>query len=189
MYELKNIIAAVALSIAIIVLYTLFFAPSPEEIKQNRIKQEQVQKDSDMPSVDQNENFVKITRNEALAENNRIQFENDDVVGSISLKGAIIDDLTFKKYNVVLNGKEKVVISQEKKVNKSYFDCKFNEIISNACFIFSIFDLYIDISFSTLVYSHPSNSENSEISLLISCSFLIIGSRNLTRREYMFLPL
>ena len=68
MYELKNIIAAVALSIAIIVLYTLFFAPSPEEIKQNRIKQEQVQKDSDMPSVDQNENFVKITRNEALIE-------------------------------------------------------------------------------------------------------------------------
>ena len=121
MYELKNIIAAVALSIAIIVLYTLFFAPSPEEMKQNRIKQEKVQKDSDMPSVDQNENFVKITRNEALAENNRIQFENDDVVGSISLKGAIIDDLTFKKYNVVLNGKEKVVLLSPRKVQNGYF--------------------------------------------------------------------
>ena len=121
MYELKNIIAAVALSIAIIVLYTLFFAPSPEEMKQNRIKQEQVQKDSDMPSVDQNENFVKITRNEALAENNRIQFENNDVVGSISLKGAIIDDLTFKKYNVVLNGKEKVVLLSPRKVQNGYF--------------------------------------------------------------------
>ena len=33
MYELKNIIAAVTLSIAIIVLYTLFFQPSPEELK------------------------------------------------------------------------------------------------------------------------------------------------------------
>ena len=94
MYELKNIIAAVTLSIAIIVFYTLFFAPSPEEIKQNKIKQEKVQKDSDAPSIDQNENFVKITRNEALIENNRIEFENNDVVGSISLKGAIIDDLT-----------------------------------------------------------------------------------------------
>ena len=117
MYELKNIIAAVALSIAIIVLYTLFFAPSPEEMKQNKIKQEQVQKGSDTPSIDQNENFVKINRKEALKENNRIQFENNDVAGSISLKGAIIDDLTFKKYNFELNGKEKVVISQEKKVN------------------------------------------------------------------------
>ena len=80
MYELKNIIAAVALSIAIIVLYTLFFAPSPEEIKQSKIKQEQVQKDSDTPSIDQNENFIKITRNQALTENNRIEFENNDSI-------------------------------------------------------------------------------------------------------------
>ena len=121
MYELKNIIAAVTLSIAIIVFYTLFFAPSPEEIKQNKIKQEKVQKDSDAPSIDQNENFVKITRNEALIENNRIEFENNDVVGSISLKGAIIDDLTFKKYNVVLNGKEKVVLLNPRKVGNGYF--------------------------------------------------------------------
>jgi YidC/Oxa1 family membrane protein insertase len=119
--ELKNIIAAVTLSIAIIVLYTLFFAPSPEEIKQSKIKQEQVQKDSDTPSIDQNENFIKITRNEALTENNRIQFENNDVVGSISLKGAIIDDLTFKKYNVELNGKEKVVLLNPRKVENGYF--------------------------------------------------------------------
>ena len=90
-------------------------------MKQNRIKQEQVLKDSDTPSVDQNENFVKITRNEALTENNRIQFENNDVVGSISLKGAIIDDLTFKKYNVVLNGKEKVVLLSPRKVQNGYF--------------------------------------------------------------------
>ena len=33
--ELKNIIAAVTLSIAIIVFYTLFFQPSPEEINKN----------------------------------------------------------------------------------------------------------------------------------------------------------
>ena len=121
MYELKNIIAAVTLSIAIIVFYTLFFAPSPEEIKQNKIKKEKVQKDSDTPSIDQNENFVKITRNEALTENNRIEFENNDVVGSISLKGAIIDDLTFKKYNIVLNSKEKVVLLNPRKVGNGYF--------------------------------------------------------------------
>ena len=66
MYEHKNIIVAVALSIAIIVLYTLFFAPSPEEMKQNRITQEQAQKDSDTPRVDKNENCVKLTRNYAL---------------------------------------------------------------------------------------------------------------------------
>ena len=103
--DTKNVIAAISLSAAVIILYSLFFATSPEEINQNKIKQEQIQKDSDTPSIDQNENFIKISRNEALAENNRIQFENNDVAGSISLKGAIIDDLTFKKYNFELNGK------------------------------------------------------------------------------------
>ena len=34
--ELKNIIAAVTLSIAIIVFYTLFFQPSPEELNKMR---------------------------------------------------------------------------------------------------------------------------------------------------------
>ena len=35
-------------------------------------------------------------------------FENQSIVGSISLKGAAIDDLTFKEYNVSLESDEKV---------------------------------------------------------------------------------
>ena len=38
--DLKNIISAVTLSIAIIVLYTLFFQPSPEEMKKLRVEKE-----------------------------------------------------------------------------------------------------------------------------------------------------
>ncbi len=66
--DTKNVIAAISLSAAVIILYSLFFAPTPEEIKQNKIKQEQVQKDSDTPSLDQNENFSKLTRKDALSE-------------------------------------------------------------------------------------------------------------------------
>ena len=56
-----------------------------------------------LPALDKNENFTKLTREDALSENDRIQFENDNIIGSISLKGgAIIDDLTFKEYNVEL---------------------------------------------------------------------------------------
>ena len=42
----KNVIAAISLSAAVIILYSLFFAPSPEQInlQQNKNKQEQVQK-------------------------------------------------------------------------------------------------------------------------------------------------
>ena len=119
--DTKNVIAAISLSAAVIILYSLFFAPSQEEIKQNKIKQEQIEESSDTPSLDQKENFSKLTRKDALSENDRIQFENNNVVGSISLKGATIDDLTFKKYNVELNGNEKVVLLNPRKVENGYF--------------------------------------------------------------------
>ena len=43
--DTKNVIAAISLSAAVIILWALFFGPSPEEIKQNQIKQEQVKKE------------------------------------------------------------------------------------------------------------------------------------------------
>ena len=33
--DTKNVIAAISLSAAVIILYSLFFAPSPEEIRKN----------------------------------------------------------------------------------------------------------------------------------------------------------
>ena len=116
----KNVIAAISLSAAVIILYSLFFAPSPEKLKIKDSEQEQVQKTSDTPSLEQNENFAKLTREDALAENERIKFENDSVVGSISLKGATIDDLTFKEYNIELNGNEKVTLLSPRSVEDGY---------------------------------------------------------------------
>ena len=123
--DTKNVIAAISLSAAVIILWSLFFGPSPEDIKQNKInqeniKKEQVQKSSDAPSLDQNENFSKISRKEALGENERIKFENNNIEGSISLVGAIIDDLTFKNYQTKLNSNEKVILLNPRKVEEGY---------------------------------------------------------------------
>jgi len=118
--ESKNVIAAISLSAAVIILYSLFFAPTPNEIKQNQVKQEKIEKDSDAPSLEQNESFVKLSRSDALKENDRIQFENSSVIGSISLKGAAIDDLTFKEYNVKLNGSKKVSLLSPRNVEDGY---------------------------------------------------------------------
>ena len=123
--ESRNVIAAISLSAAVIVLYSLFFAPSQEEIKQNQVKQEQVKKEqvknnSDTPSLDKNENFAKLSRSDALKENKRVQFENKNVIGSISLKGATIDDLTFKEYNLELNGAKKVTLLSPRNVDDGY---------------------------------------------------------------------
>ena len=66
------------------------------------------------------EKFSEITRDEALTQNERIQFENNSIVGTISLKGATIDDLTFKEYNVELNSDEKVKLLNPRNVADGY---------------------------------------------------------------------
>ncbi len=105
--ETRNIIAAISLSAAVIILYSLFFAPPPVT-KENLTEKTKTEQNSDAPSLDQKENVTEISREEALKQSERIQFENQSIVGSISLKGAAIDDLTFKEYNVSLESDEKV---------------------------------------------------------------------------------
>ena len=120
--DTKNVIAAISLSAAVIILYSLFFAPEPDpnKIKKDPIEKTKTVESSDTPSLDKNENLTKLTRKDALSENDRIQFENNNVIGSISLKGATIDDLTFKEYNVELNGNEKVTLLSPRKVEDGY---------------------------------------------------------------------
>ena len=117
--ETRNIIAAISLSAAVILLYTLFFAPPP--VTQESIAEKnKTEQNSDAPSLDQKENITEISREQALSESERIQFENQSIIGSISLKGAAIDDLTFKEYNVVLNGDEKVNLLAPRNAKEGY---------------------------------------------------------------------
>lgn len=118
--ETKNLIAAISLSAAVIILYSLFFQQDPVTIKKNLAEQSKVERNADSPSLEQKEDIVQISREEALNQNARIQFENKSVIGSISLKGATIDDLTFKEYNVSLNGKEKVNLLSPRNIEDGY---------------------------------------------------------------------
>ena len=120
--EIKNLIAAVTLSLAIIILYSLFFQPSPEEMKKLKAEKEKKEliENSDAPSLDETKNFSKKSRKDALDENNRIIFENENIIGSISLKGATIDDLIFKNYKISLNKKEKVILLNPRNLRNGY---------------------------------------------------------------------
>ena len=50
-----------------------------------------------------------------------ISFENENVIGSISLNGAIIDDLTFKNYTTSVDGDEKVTLLNPKEIKTGYY--------------------------------------------------------------------
>ena len=117
--ETRNLIAAISLSAAIIILYSLFFAPPPSD-KGNLDQNNKIEQNTDTPSLDQKEKITEISRKEALAQSKRIQFENQSIVGSISLKGAAIDDLTFKEYNVSLDNNEKVKLLSPRNAKNGY---------------------------------------------------------------------
>ncbi len=117
--ETKNVIAAIAMSSAVIVLYSLFFVPENTNTKQN-LDEKKIEQNTDAPSLDQKEKLVQVSREEALKENGRIKFENKSIVGSISLKGAAIDDLTFKNYKVKLDSDEKVTLLNPRNVPNGY---------------------------------------------------------------------
>ena len=116
----KNVIAAIALSSAVIVLYSLFFIPEQSSQNQNLIEKEKIEQNTDTPSLEQKETLVKISREEALNQNERVEFENNNIIGSISLKGASIDDLTFKNYKVDLNDEKKVTLLGPRNIDEGY---------------------------------------------------------------------
>ena len=117
--ETRNVIAAISLSAAVIVLYALFFAPEMSQ-KQKLSENNKIEKNSDTPTLDQKETITQISREEALKQSNRIQFENQSIVGTISLKGAAIDDLTFKNYNIELDSNKKVTLLGPRNIENGY---------------------------------------------------------------------
>ncbi len=117
----KNVIAAIALSTAVIVLYSLFFIPEQPIKKQNLAEQKKVEQNTDTPSLNEKETLVQISRDDALEESERISFENQSIVGSISLKGAVIDDLTLKDYKVSLKSDEKIKLLSPRNIADGYF--------------------------------------------------------------------
>ena len=119
--ETRNVIAAISLSAAVIILYSLFFAPVPETVKKNVDELKKIEQGTDTPSLDQKEKVTEISREEALSQSKRIQFENQSIVGSISLKGAAIDDLIFKEYKVSLDSDKKVKLLSPRNSKDGYF--------------------------------------------------------------------
>ncbi len=121
--DLKNILAAISLSAAVIIIYSLFFAPPPPDLKQPKVEKDKISENTytDAPSLDQNEEAIKISREEALEEGERILFENENIKGSISLIGSKIDNLEFKKFKEKLNGRKNVTLLNPSKVKSGYY--------------------------------------------------------------------
>jgi len=116
----KNVLLAVVLSTIVLIFWGIFFEPP---VIENQAENKEISKDEslDAPSIDGKEIIKTITRSEVINKSNRIKIENNNIKGSISLEGAIIDDIVFKNYNENLNGVDKVAFLNPKNSPKEYF--------------------------------------------------------------------
>ena len=121
MDNLKNVIAAISLSLAVIVFYTLFFSnPNQESDNLSKKENKTLIENSETPTIEEKIEVKKISRDEAMNSSERIYFENNFVKGSINLKGGEIDDFEFKYYDETLNSKDKIKLLNPMSTEEGY---------------------------------------------------------------------
>ena len=124
--ENKNVFIAVALSMSVLLFWSAFVdPPEPNKNQTNIVRNEVVEnKEIDsglVPNINESKIEQKISREESLKKTSRILLENNKIKGSISLEGAVIDDLSFKNYKKDLESEKNVVFLNPKDSNDGYF--------------------------------------------------------------------
>ncbi len=121
--EGKNLILAIALSALVLIVWGTLFAPPPPTIDKEQSKIEKIDNDSDVssPSIDTKEETKTLSRTENLKLAKRIRVENENISGSISLTGGIIDDIIFKNYNESLDSEKKVILLNPNASGDGYY--------------------------------------------------------------------
>jgi YidC/Oxa1 family membrane protein insertase len=125
--ENRNVIIAVILSTAILIGWSMYFE-NPDEAQRKRLElqgktetQTNIQK-PETPQTAKANPTKAISRSDALKETDRVFIENSNLSGSISLRGALIDDIILKNYRETLDKSSKpIVVLSPKKSEDGYF--------------------------------------------------------------------
>ena len=117
----KNVFVAIALSMSVLLFWGAFFeTPKKQTSIQNQEKISDVENEI-TPSINQKIQKKSLSRQDALSESDRVLIKNKNVEGSISLKGGILDDLSFFNYKKELNDDQRVVFLNPKEIEDGYF--------------------------------------------------------------------
>ena len=119
----KNVILAIVFSSLVLIIWAVFFEPPPPKPITNESKVEKMQEENNLsyPSIETSEEKKVILRSDTLKTSKRIFFENENISGSISLTGGIIDDVILKNYTKELNSEERVVLLNPNNSDDGYY--------------------------------------------------------------------
>ncbi len=119
----RNVFVAIALSMSVLLFWGAFFETPRKTAEQNNTQQVEKNnnKSSIAPTINQPIIIKKVTREEAINKNKRIKIENDNIIGSLSLEGALIDDISFKKHKQKVVDGENTVFLYPSETENGFF--------------------------------------------------------------------
>ena len=117
----KNVFIAIALSMSVLLFWAAFFE-SPRPVKQNTEQtQQQKSENTITPSINEPLKIKKISREDSLKNSKRIKIENDSVIGSMTLEGGLIDDISFKKHKQNLKNNLNVEFLNPAQIEEGFY--------------------------------------------------------------------
>jgi len=79
-------------------LFWAAFFESPKPVNNNTPQQQKTNENIITPNINDSLKVDTISREDSIKSSERIKIENDSIIGSMSLEGGLIDDISFKKH-------------------------------------------------------------------------------------------
>ena len=121
----KNVFIAIALSMSVLLFWGAFFETPRQDKDKNFVQEKSETKfksSTDItPTLNEQVKSKFTSRKDSIAQVGRITINNKKVNGSISLRGGIFDDLSFKNYMQELDSKEEVVFLNPKETEDGFY--------------------------------------------------------------------
>ena len=93
----KNVFIAIALSMSVLLFWAAFFE-SPRPIEDNTVQKQNGNENIITPNINDTLKVDIVSREESINSSDRIKIENDNIIGSMTLEGGLIDDISFKNH-------------------------------------------------------------------------------------------
>ena len=124
----KNVFLAIVLSMAVLLFWQYAVIDPAKEVNNKNVTQIDKTKNKKVktsnsitPNINQNNKIISLSRNESINNSQRVKIENKNIKGSISLKGAVMDDLSFKNYRRDIAKDEIVNFLSPRETKDGYF--------------------------------------------------------------------
>ena len=111
----KNVFVAIALSMSVLLFWGAFFETPKTKVEEKTNNQIQEKTENSIapstnqaPSINQLTAKKKISRTESIENSDRLRVENENIIGSISLEGGLVDDISFKNHKQQIEGSKNI---------------------------------------------------------------------------------